>query len=33
MSTEGPRQGAHCAPSGDSEAAERVYEAASVGVL
>ena len=31
MSTAGPPQGANCAPSGGSEAAESIAEAASVG--
>jgi len=33
VSAEGPPRGANCAPSGGSEAAELVNEAASVGVV
>ena len=33
VSDEGPPRGANCAPSGGSEAAELVNEAASVGVV
>ena len=33
VSAEGPPRGVNCAPSGGSEAAELVNEAASVGVV